>query len=68
MEKIKNIREPWSGKMTPKERFLRQMNFKSVDRTVNMEFGYWEENFTLWKMFVDNDYYKQFASGHLFFF
>jgi uroporphyrinogen decarboxylase len=55
MEKIKNIRDPWGGEMTSKERFLRQMNFKSVDRTVNMEFGYWDENFTLWKMFADND-------------
>lgn len=55
MKKITPIREAWGGKMTPRERFLRQMNFKSVDRTVNMEFGYWNENFTDWKLFRDND-------------
>ena len=55
MKKIKPIREAWGGKMTAKERFVNQMNFKSVDRTVNMEFGYWNENFTEWKMFTDND-------------
>ena len=55
MKDIKPIREQWGGEMTPRERFLRQMNFKSVDRTVNMEFGYWDENFTEWKMFRDNN-------------
>lgn len=47
--------EKWGGTMTGRERFSRQMNFKSIDRSVNMEFGYWNENFSLWKMFKDNN-------------
>jgi len=51
---IKPIRDPWKGTMTPRERFNRQMNFQSVDRSFNMEFGYWEENYTQWDLFLDN--------------
>ena len=52
---ISPIRSPWrKGTMTHRERFNRQMHFQSVDRSVNMEFGYWEENFQQWKMFKDN--------------
>ena len=48
------IRSPWKGTMTARERFLRQMHYRSVDRCFNMEFGYWKENFQVWKMFRDN--------------
>ena len=51
---IKPIREAWKGTMTPRERFNRQMHFKSVDRCFNMEFGYWNENFSEWDLFVKN--------------
>ncbi len=51
---ITPIRPAWKGTMTGRERFRRQMHFQSVDRTVNMEFGYWLDNFREWKMFVDN--------------
>lgn len=40
--------------MTARERFNRQMHYKSVDRCFNMEFGYWDENFVQWPMFRDN--------------
>jgi len=40
--------------MTDRERFNRQMHYQSVDRCFNMEFGYWEENFQQWPMFVEN--------------
>lgn len=52
---IKPIRKPWKGTMTARERFNRQMHYKSVDRCFNMEFGYWDENFTEWKLFTDNN-------------
>lgn len=52
--KIQPIRQPWPGTMTGRERFRRQMSSQSVDRCFNMEFGYWDENFTEWKMFRDN--------------
>ena len=55
MKDIKPIREAWGGELTPRERLLRQTNFKSFDRTVNMEFGYWDENFTDWDMFRCNN-------------
>ncbi|MEI8078350.1 MAG: uroporphyrinogen decarboxylase family protein [bacterium] len=47
-------RPKWKSAMTDRERFIRQMHYQPVDRCVNMEFGYWEENYQLWKPFVDN--------------
>lgn len=40
--------------MTGRERFLNQMNGGAFDRSFNMEFGYWDENFTEWKIFAEN--------------
>jgi len=40
--------------MTDRERFNRQMHYQSVDRCFNMEFGYWEDNFSQWDLFVNN--------------
>jgi len=51
---IKQIRNKWKGKITDRERFNNQMHFKSVDRSFNMEFGYWDDNFKLWDIFTDN--------------
>lgn len=51
---ITPIREKWKGTMTDRERFNRQMHYQSVDRSFNMEFGYWRENFTQWKLFLDH--------------
>ena len=45
---------PWPGQISARERFNRQMHFQSVDRSFNMEFGYWEENFQQWPIFRDN--------------
>ena len=52
---IKPCREKWKGTMTDRERFNRQMNYQSVDRCFNMEFGYWLENFKLWPIFYENN-------------
>ncbi|HEY5563366.1 MAG TPA: uroporphyrinogen decarboxylase family protein [Clostridiaceae bacterium] len=51
---IKPIRTKWKGSMTDRERFNNQMHYKKIDRTFNMEFGYWDENFKEWDLFVDN--------------
>ena len=48
------IRPKWKGTMTDRERFVRQMHYQPVDRCFNMEFGYWDENFTSWPIFLDN--------------
>lgn len=40
--------------MTDRERFNNQMHYKPVDRCFNMEFGYWDENFTEWPLFYEN--------------
>jgi uroporphyrinogen decarboxylase len=40
--------------MTDRERFNRQMHYQSTDRSFNMEFGYWDENFREWDIFVRN--------------
>jgi uroporphyrinogen decarboxylase len=40
--------------MTDRERFNNQMHYKPVDRCFNMEFGYWNENFTEWPIFMKN--------------
>ncbi|MCL2834359.1 MAG: hypothetical protein FWD78_14405 [Treponema sp.] len=52
---IKPIRQRWKSSMTDRERFNRQMHFQSVDRCFNMEFGYWEDNFSKWDIFVKNN-------------
>jgi hypothetical protein len=44
----------WKGVMTDRERFNRQMHYQPVDRCFNMEFGYWDENFTEWPIFYEN--------------
>lgn len=54
MKTINPIVAAWKSSMTARERFNRQMHFQSVDRCFNMEFGYWEENFTEWDIFRDN--------------
>jgi uroporphyrinogen decarboxylase len=51
---IKPIRGKWKSAMTDRERFNRQMHYQSVDRSFNMEFGYWDDNFELWDIFRDN--------------
>jgi hypothetical protein len=40
--------------MTARARFNNQMHYRAVDRCFNMEFGYWDENFTQWDIFVKN--------------
>jgi hypothetical protein len=52
---IKPCRDKWKGSMTDRERFNNLMHYKPVDRCVNMEFGFWDENFTEWDIFVDNN-------------
>jgi uroporphyrinogen decarboxylase len=52
--KIKPIRPKWRGTMTDRERFNNQMHYKPFDRSFNMEFGYWDENFRTWPMFIEN--------------
>lgn len=51
---ITPCRPKWQGTMTDRERFNRQMHYQPVDRSFNMEFGYWEENFHQWPIFVEN--------------
>ena len=51
---ITPCRPKWAGTMTGRERFNRQMHYQPVDRCFNMEFGYWEDNYRIWPMFVDN--------------
>jgi len=48
------IRPRWKGTMTDRERFGAQMHHRPVDRCFNMEFGYWNENFTAWRIFRDH--------------
>ncbi len=55
MKNITPCRPPWKSAMTGRERFNRQMHYQSIDRCFNMEFGYWEENFQLWPLFVENN-------------
>ena len=51
---ITPCRPKWTSAMTDRERFNNQMHYKPVDRCFNMEFGYWEENFREWPIFVDH--------------
>ena len=51
---ITPCRTKWAGTMTDRERFNSQMHYRPVDRCFNMEFGYWEENFRAWPIFLEN--------------
>ena len=53
-QSITPIRPKWRGSMTDRERFNAQMHYQPVDRCFNMEFGYWDDNFTLWPIFVEH--------------
>ena len=54
LKQITPCRPKWKGTMTDRERFNNQMHYRPVDRCFNMEFGYWEENFKEWDIFVKN--------------
>ena len=47
-------RPKWRGVMSDRDRFNRQMHYQNVDRSFNMEFGYWDENFDSWDIFTRN--------------
>ncbi|MFB3894820.1 MAG: uroporphyrinogen decarboxylase family protein [bacterium] len=51
---IEPIRPKWKGTMTDRDRFNNQMHYRTIDRCFNMEFGYWDENFTQWPIFTQN--------------
>ncbi|NLF93868.1 MAG: hypothetical protein GX564_08265, partial [Oligosphaeraceae bacterium] len=63
---ITPCRPQWKGTLTGRERFRRQMHWLPVDRSFNMEFGYWQENFREWDIFVDNHITSN-AEADLFF-
>jgi uroporphyrinogen decarboxylase len=52
--------------MTGRERFNRQLHYQPVDRCFNMEFGYWEENYKLWPMFVENGITTEWQANEYF--
>ncbi|MDD2486574.1 MAG: uroporphyrinogen decarboxylase family protein [bacterium] len=54
MKNIAPCRPKWKSAMTDRERFNNQMHYKPVDRCFNMEFGYWQENYTEWSIFTEN--------------
>jgi uroporphyrinogen decarboxylase len=51
---ITSCRPKWAGTLADRQRFDRQMHYRPVDRCFNREFGYWDENFTQWPLFVQN--------------
>ena len=51
---ITPCRDEWKGTMTQRERFDAQMHYRPFDRSVNVEFGYWDENFSEWEIFRKN--------------
>ena len=51
---IKPFRPKWKGTMTDRERFNKQMHYQPIDRCFNMEFGYWNDNFQQWDIFLEN--------------
>jgi uroporphyrinogen decarboxylase len=52
--------------MTDRERFNRQMHYRPVDRCFNMEFGYWDENFRQWPVFLENGVTNNAEADRLF--
>ncbi len=60
------IRPKWKGTMTDRQRFNNQMHYRPVDRCFNMEFGYWEENFSVWPIFVENNITNNWQADQFF--
>ena len=52
--------------MTDRERFNRQLHYQPVDRCFNMEFGYWEEKYHSWNMFLENKIMGDQAADEFF--
>ncbi|NLE67264.1 MAG: hypothetical protein GX608_07570 [Lentisphaerae bacterium] len=63
---IAPCRPKWKGTMTDRERFNRQMHYRPVDRCFNMEFGYWEENFSSWDIFTKNKITNNWEADRFF--
>jgi len=63
---ITPIRPKWKGTMTDRERFNRQMHYQPVDRSFNMEFGYWDENFQQWDLFVKHGIRNNWEADQFF--
>ncbi len=59
-------RPKWKGTMTDRERYNRQMHYKAVDRCFNREFGYWQENYSEWKAFVENGITSEWEANIFF--
>lgn len=55
MTTITPIRPKWKGTLSDRERFNRQMHYQPIDRCFNMEFGYWDENFSEWDIFTQHN-------------
>ena len=51
---ITSCRPKWKGTMTDRDRFNNQIHYKSFDRCFNMEFGYWDEVYKAWPIFIEN--------------
>jgi len=60
------IREKWKSAMTDRARFNNQMHYKPVDRCFNREFGFWNENFKLWRLFLDHGVKNNAEANTLF--
>lgn len=58
--------QPWPQSMTTRERFLRQMRGEPVDRSINREFGYWDEVYDSWQMFLDNGLTSEYKANQFF--
>jgi uroporphyrinogen decarboxylase len=59
-------RNKWRSAITDRQRFNSQMHYQAVDRCFNMEFGYWEDNYRQWPIFVENNITNE-EQANLFF-
>lgn len=59
-------RAKWASAMTDRERFVRQMHYQPVDRCFNMEFGYWQENYRQWSIFIENNITNEAQANEFF--
>ena len=63
---ITPCRSPWGGTLSPRERFTRQMHWQPIDRSFNMEFGYWQENYDEWDLFTQNGIKNESQANEFF--
>lgn len=63
---IKPIFSKWKSTLSDRKRFYNQMHYLPIDRSFNIEFGYWKECYERWSLFKDNGIKNEDEANNFF--